>query len=103
MRLSQGTRDILAAYLDNVVLQYATNAVHNCQASGKTTVKLEHALAELDGFSTRVPLAPWVRTLPSYSYAVSYANQQKASVETSDNKAEQKEPVKADQSKLEYG
>lgn len=102
VRLSQGTRDILAAYLDNVVLQYATNAVHNCQVSGKTTVKLEHALAELDGFSTRVPLAPWVRTLPSYSYAVSYANQQKAPVETSDNKAEQKEPVKADQSKLEY-
>jgi hypothetical protein len=111
VRLSQGTRDILAAYLDNVVLQYATNAVFNCQASGKTTVKLEHALAELDGFSTRVPLAPWVRTLPSYLNAVSYASQ-KAAADALDNKVDNKaaaansEPANTtanvEQSKTEY-
>jgi hypothetical protein len=91
VRLSHGTRDILAAYLDNVVLQLAENAVHNCVAAGKTIVKLEHAVSESEGFAARVPLAPWLRTLPSFDHAKLYVAQR-----ASQKAATEQEPAKPD-------
>ena len=91
VRLSHGTRDILAAYLDNVVLQLAENAVYNCVVAGKTIVKLEHAVSESAGFTARVPLAPWLRTLPSFDHAVQYVAQR-----ANQKAATEQEPAKPD-------
>lgn len=71
-RLSQETRNILAGYLDNLVIQYARNGLHNCLKDNRSIVQLHHALTVSDGFSDRVPLDSFARTLDNYQLALSW-------------------------------
>jgi hypothetical protein len=61
--LSNGVRDILACFLDNIVIQYARNGIYNCIAAGRSNLQLKHALQESAGFEDRVSLDRFVRTL----------------------------------------
>lgn len=71
-RLSQETRNILAGYLDNLVIQYARNGLHNCLKDNRSIVQLHHALTVSDGFDDRVPLDAFARTLSNYQLALSW-------------------------------
>lgn len=72
IRLSTETRTILACYLDNLVIQYARNGIHNCIKEGLSIVQLRHALAPSDGFEDRVPLDSFARTLDGYQLAINW-------------------------------
>jgi hypothetical protein len=72
IRLSNETRTILACYLDNLVIQYARNGIHNCIKEGLSIVQLRHALAPSDGFEERVPLDSFARTLDGYQNALNW-------------------------------
>jgi ribosomal protein S17E len=71
-RLSQETRNILAGYLDNLVIQYARNGLHNCLKDNRSIVQLHHALTVSEGFNERVPLDSFARTLDNYQLALSW-------------------------------
>lgn len=71
-RLSQETRNILAGYLDNLVIQYARNGLHNCLKDNRSIVQLHHALTVSEGFTDRVPLDAFARTLDNYQLALSW-------------------------------
>jgi hypothetical protein len=70
VRLSSETRNILAGFLDNLVLQYAENGMFNCVNDKLSIVKLKHVLHKGEGFDTRVSLDAFARTLDSYSDAL---------------------------------
>jgi hypothetical protein len=71
-RLSSETRNILAAYLDNLVIQYASNGIYNCIQEGRSIVQLRHALTPNEGFDERVPLDAFARTLSNYQLALNW-------------------------------
>jgi hypothetical protein len=71
-RLSGNTRNIIACFLDRIVEQYARNGIHNCLLEGRHIVQLRHALAQDEGFASRVPLDPFVQTLSNYSAAIDW-------------------------------
>lgn len=66
-RLSSETRNILAAYLDTIVIQYATNAINECVKDGRGIVKVRHALQD-----QAISMKPFVQTLPHYQQAVKW-------------------------------
>jgi len=70
VRLSSETRNILAGFLDNIVLQYAENGMFNCVNDKLSIVKLKHVLHKGTGFEDRVPLDAFARTLDSYGNAL---------------------------------
>lgn len=72
IRLSQGVRDILACWLDNLVVQYARNGIVNCVAENHSNLQLRHALTPSDGFDERVPMDAFARTLGGYQLAVNW-------------------------------
>jgi hypothetical protein len=69
IRLSNESRYILAAFLDNIVRQYAKNGIINCLKEDRSIVLLRHALGNNESFSSNVTLDPFVRTLNNYQYA----------------------------------
>ena len=75
LRLSVNVRYILAAFLDNLVVQYARNGIINCVTEGNGNMQLRHALAGGSEFSNRVPLNPYVSTLEVYRDAVQWINE----------------------------
>jgi len=78
IRLSSGVRDVLASYLDSIVMQYAHNAIVNAVADGKPNIQLNHALAVSDGFNARVSLHPFVQTLPAHATASNWLSEYNA-------------------------
>lgn len=72
IRLSSETRNILACYLDNLVIQYARNGIHNCIREKLSIVQLRHALTPDAGFEDRVPLDAFARTLTGYQKALDW-------------------------------
>ncbi len=72
LRLSNGVRDILACYLDNLVIQYARNGIVNCVAEDHSNLQLRHALTPSDGFDERVPMDAFARTLDGYQLALNW-------------------------------
>jgi hypothetical protein len=68
-RLSNESRYILAAFLDNIVRQYAKNGIINCLKEDRSIVLLRHALGNNESFGSNVTLDPFVRTLNNYQYA----------------------------------
>lgn len=72
IRLSNGVRDILACFLDNIVVQYATNGIINCVAEEHSNLQLRHAVAPTDTFDERVPLDAFARTLGGYQLALTW-------------------------------
>lgn len=72
LRLSNGVRDILACYLDNLVVQYARNGIVNCVAEDHSNLQLRHALTPSDGFDERVPMDAFARTLDGYQLALNW-------------------------------
>lgn len=72
LRLSNGVRDILACYLDNLVIQYARNGIVNCIAEEHSNLQLRHALNPSEGFEERVPIDAFARTLDGYQLAVNW-------------------------------
>ncbi len=72
LRLSNGVRDILACYLDNLVSQYARNGIVNCVAEDHSNLQLRHALTPSDGFDERVPMDAFARTLDGYQLALNW-------------------------------
>ena len=69
IRLSNGVRDILACFLDNLVVQYARNGIYNCVAEKLSNLQLRHALSITSGFDERVPLDKFVRSMDGYELA----------------------------------
>ena len=72
LRLSSGVRDILACYLDSLVVQYARNGIVNCVAEEHSNLQLRHALTPSDGFDERVPMDAFARTLDGYQLALNW-------------------------------
>ena len=72
IRLSSGVRDVLACYLDNIVVQYAKNGIHNCLLENHSNLQLRHALNHSDGFDSRVPMDAFARTLDGYQLALNW-------------------------------
>ncbi len=71
-RLSSETRNILAGYLDNLVIQFAQNGLFNCLKEGRSIVQLRHALTPSEGFEERASLDPFARTLTNYQLALTW-------------------------------
>lgn len=65
-RLSSGVRDVLAAFLDHIVMQYARNGIQNCVNQNLSNLKLRHALLRSGDFNSVVPLDKLVRTFVGY-------------------------------------
>jgi hypothetical protein len=72
IRLSSGVRDILACFLDNLVIQYARNGIHNCVAEKLSNLQLRHALSATKGFDERVPLDKFARSLYGHELALDW-------------------------------
>jgi hypothetical protein len=72
LRLSSGVRDILACYLDNLVIQYAKNGIVNCINEDHSNLQLRHALTKSEGFDERVPMDAFARTLDGYQLALNW-------------------------------
>jgi hypothetical protein len=66
IRLSSGVRDVLAAFLDHIVIQYAKNGIYNCVEQNLSNLKLRHALLRNANFKTIVPLDKLIRTFENY-------------------------------------
>ncbi len=71
-RLSGNTRNIIACFLDNLVIQYSRNGIHNCLLEKRGIVLLSHALTQTEGFETRVPLDKFVKTFDNYQNALDW-------------------------------
>jgi hypothetical protein len=91
IRLSKGVRDILACFLDNLVVQYAHNGTVNCIAEDYSNLKPQHALKPSAGFDERVPLDAFARTLSGYQLALSWIESCR---ETQDELAETRRKIK---------
>ena len=72
LRLSSGVRDVLACYLDNLVVQYARNGIVNCVAEEHSNLQLRHALTPSEGFDERVPMDAFARTFNGYQLALNW-------------------------------
>jgi hypothetical protein len=72
IRLSNKVREVLACFLDNLVLQYAHNGIVNCVNEGHSNLQLRHALNVTEGFNSRVSLDPFARTLYSYQAGLNW-------------------------------
>lgn len=62
-RLSGGTRNRIASFLDYLVIQYVDNAFYNCLNTQKKQVTVECALKRSDKFQSRVSLYKFAETL----------------------------------------
>jgi hypothetical protein len=72
LRLSNGVRDVLACYLDLLVVGYARNGIVNCVTEGHSNLQLRHALTPSEGFDDRVPMDAFARTLTGYQLALNW-------------------------------
>ena len=75
VRVSVKTRYELAAFLDQIVVQYVMNGINNCLAENKRIVQLRHALSRGQDFDDVVPLDRFVRSLDCYQQAVSWVEE----------------------------
>jgi hypothetical protein len=75
VRVSVKTRYELAAFLDQIVVQYVMNGINNCLAENKRIVQLRHALSRGQDFDEVVPLDRFVRSLDCYQQAVSWVEE----------------------------
>jgi hypothetical protein len=69
IRVSLTTRVFLAAFLDQIVLQYVTNAIFNCAKNNQRNIGIVHAFQKDADFDRVVPLDKFVRTLDTYKIA----------------------------------
>ena len=74
-RLSGNTRNLIASFLDCIVEQYAVNGIHNCMLEGRHIVQIRHAMNQTEGFSSRVPLNPFVSTFSNYNNSLLWLEQ----------------------------
>lgn len=75
VRVSVKTRYELAAFLDQIVVQYVVNGINNCLAENKRIVQLRHALSRGQDFDEAVPLDRFVRSLDCYQQAVGWVEE----------------------------
>ena len=75
VRLSSGTRNLIACFLDRVVEQFARNGIHSCMADNKHIVQLRHAMEQSAGYLDRVPLHSFLSTLPVYHTSMKWLRQ----------------------------
>jgi hypothetical protein len=66
IRTSRNTRNIIAAFLDLIIEQFARNGIQNCISTKKRIVQIWHALKETGSFDDSVPLQRFVRTFRGY-------------------------------------
>jgi len=71
-RLSKGTPSIVAAFVDQIVMQYSLNGIKNCVADDRKIILLRHALQQSKDFKQIVPLDKFVRTFTNYSSALEW-------------------------------
>lgn len=93
IRVSVSTRYVLAAFLDQMILQYVSNAMKNCLEEGKKIVRISHALKSASGNLVKeVPLDPFARTLQAYQEAVNWEAAMARYRATRTTNPDQKEP-----------
>jgi len=90
IRLSGGTRDIIAAYLDIIVEQYTRNGIKNCCEANKVVVQVEHALQQSDkvnsgngenDFNNAMSTDKFVSTFNNYAAALAWIESKKPNEE----------------------
>lgn len=81
LRVSAGTRIILATFLDTLVEQYIRNGLHNCKQAGYSIMHVDHALARTEGYKQRMPLDKLVMTYDCYDKADTWLAQCEAAHE----------------------
>lgn len=71
-RMSLDSRNILAAFLDTVIQQYARNGIYNCVADGKSIIQLKHCLSVGSYFTKNVTLSRFVQSFDCYRDAMKW-------------------------------
>jgi histone H3/H4 len=70
VRFNTEAQVFITAFIEYIVKQVITNAIHNCVSSGKKTIKVEHAVdLSSEDIQTRMPLRAIISSLNTFKSA----------------------------------